>query len=348
MRTTTPHALTLALTLVTSAAGASPWTLPRGTIVVTGSYAYQTATREFLDAGTEQNFPLRGRYVGNSYGLTVRLAPIERLELELGVPLRTVTFVSDPVLLLPRPAGSTEGELDYYQRNVINLTRAASGIGDITAAARWRAQLLPFPLALELRAKIPTGYDGPQGTFGSNPQSRAEFISDVRRWVAPENVRDDVTLGDGQLDLGLNVLAGYAFRSRTFVRVDAGYNLRLGGAGDQILGALRAGQGIGERFLVYGWAQFAYTVTAGRVIGVSVAAIDPNVPAADYAGANNLLLREVRLERDQVDVGGGLIVRITRDIEINLGYARTLLGRNTAAVNSLSASLGVRTQLFGR
>lgn len=349
MRATLPLALASALPLALGAADAdaSPWTLPRGAIVVTGAYSYQTATEEFLDTGGARNFPLRGRYVGNNYSLNVRLAPVEGLELELGVPLRTVSYTSDPVLLLPRPAGSAEGELDYYQRNVINLTRSSSGLGDLAVAARWRARLRPFPLALELRAKVPTGYEPPQGTFGARPQTSQEFTSDVRRWVTPDNVRDDVTLGDGQLDLGLNVLLGYAFRTRTFVRVDAGYNLRLGGAGDQVVGALRAGQGLGDRVLLYAWGQLAYTVTEGRVIGVSVAAANPDLPASEYAGADNLLLRELRLERDQLDVGGGVIVRITRDIEINLGYARTLWGRNTAATNSLTASLGVRTQFMG-
>jgi len=39
-------------------------------------------------------------------------------------------------------------------------------------------------------------------------------------------------------------------------------------------------------------------------------------------------------------------VRLTRELEINLGYARTVWGRNTAAVDSLSLGLGVRTQFM--
>jgi hypothetical protein len=148
------------------------------------------------------------------------LAFLEGLELELGVPIRQVTYTGDPVLLLSRPDGSTESEIDYYQRNVINLSRATSGIGDLNLAARYRLVQRPFALALELRVKAPTGYAGPQGTFGDRPTTTAEFLSDVRRWVTPENVRDDVTLGDGQLDVGLNVLLGYAFPTRTFVRLD--------------------------------------------------------------------------------------------------------------------------------
>ncbi len=336
----------LAALVCTPSALASPWTLPRGTIALTGTFGYQSASQEFFENGTPRSFPLRGRYVGTAFNLGVRAAFIDGLEFELSVPIRQVTYTSDPVVLLDRPMGSTEPEIDYYQRNVLNLSRAASGLGDLNLAARYRLLQQPFALAAELRIKAPTGYSAPQGTFGDRPSSNAEFLADVRRWVTPENVRDDVTLGDGQLDASLGLLFGYAFRTRTFVRVDGAYNLRLGGAGHQVLTALRAGQGIGDRLLVYAWAQLAYTVTQGRVIGVSVAAADPNVPAADYMGANNLLLRELRLERDSFDIGGGLIVRLTQEVELNLGYSRTLWGRNTAAVDSLSLGLGVRTRFM--
>lgn len=325
---------------------ASPWTLPRGTVAFTGTFGYQTATQEFFDQGTPRNFPLRGRYVGTSFNLGVRASFIEGLEFELSVPIRQVTYTGDPVILLDRPMGSTQSELDYYQRNIINLSRAASGLGDLNLSARYRLLQQPFALAAELRIKAPTGYAPPQGTFGDRPSTNAEFLSDVRRWVTPENVRDDVTLGDGQLDTSIGLLFGYAFRTRTFVRVDGAYNIRFGGAGHQVLTALRAGQGIGERLLIYAWAQLAYTVTQGRVIGVSVAADNPDLPADQYVGANNLLLRELRLERDALDVGGGIIVRLTTEVELNLGYARTLWGRNTAAVDSLNLGLGVRTRFM--
>ncbi len=327
-------------------AWASPWTLPRGTIAFTGTFSYQTASQEFFEGGTPRNFPLRGRYTGTSFNLGVRAAFIDGLELEVSVPIRQVTYTSDPVLLLERPAGSTEREIDYYQRNVIDLSRATSGLGDLNLSARYRLLQQPFAMAAELRIKAPTGYAGPQGTFGDRPQTSAEFLSDVRRWVTPDNVRDDVTLGDGQLDASLGLLVGYAFRTRTFVRAGAAYNLRLGGAGHQVLGALSVGQSIGDRVLLYAWSQIAYTVTQGRLIGVSVAAINPDLPAADYLGANNLLLRELRLERDSLDVGGGVIVRLTREVEMNLGYSRTVWGRNTAATDSLSLGLGVRTQFM--
>jgi hypothetical protein len=275
----------------------------------------------------------------------MRVGLTDRLELEVGLPLRLVSYRSDPVLLLPRPAMSTEAELDFYQRNVLDLSRVARGLGDLTLAVRWRTPVRLLPLAVELRAKVPTGYAGPAGTFGDQPTTIEDFQRDLLRYVRPENVRDDVTLGDGQLDLQPSLLAGYAFPTRTFVRLDLGVNLRLGGAAQQWVGALRAGQQLGPRVLLYAYAQTALSLNDGRIIGVSVAATNPDLPANQYEGTNNLLLRTPRLERDNFDVGAGVIFRVLPEAELNFGYSRTLWGRNTALVDSFSVSLAVRAQV---
>ncbi len=321
--------------------------LPSGAMVFTGGYSFQTATREYFESGPVRNFPLNGRYTGSTFSMGLRAGLARNLELEFVLPVRVNSYESDPVVVLPRPAGMPGGEsdFDYYQRNIINLSRTASGIGDIFFAVRYRLAALPFPFAFELRAKIPTGYNGPSGTFGSTPRTREEFEANPYQFVTPANVRDDVTLGDGQVDLTPSLLFGYAFSTRTFVRADAGYNLRLGGAGHPVQGALRAGQSLGDRLLVYGWIQAAMTVTQGRVLGISVAAINPDLPAADYNATDNILLRELRFERDIIDVGAGLIVRLTPEVELNAGYQRTLWGRNTGQIDALNLSLAVRTRV---
>jgi hypothetical protein len=339
--------LASALGLVAPRADASPWTLPRGTIVFQGSFQYQTAGREFFEQGPSRAFPLQGRYVGNTFTLGLRAGITDRLELELALPIRTVAYTSDPVILAQRPSGSTESEGDFYRRNIINLSRTATGIGDLYLSARYRLALRPFALAIGLRLKAPTGYVGPSGTFGDRPQTASELASNLGRYVSPENVRDDVTLGDGQLDLMPELLLGYAFRTHTFLRVDLGFNGRFGGAGQQVVGAVRVGQAIGSAIVLYAWSQAYLSVTDGRVIGVSVAAQDPDLPASSYAGDRNLLLRELRLERDLVEVGMGVLVRINRDVELNLGYARGVWGRNVALTDSLFANLGVRARVPG-
>lgn len=341
-------ALVLAASLLAaSPALASPWTLPRGDLALSAWTSVQTARQEFFESGGARNFPLNGRYNGTTLGLTLRAGITDRLELEFGLPIRTVSYQSDPVVLNPQPPGSTESPMDYYQRNVINLSRNDSGIGDLTLAGRYRLLLEPLAMALELRFKFPSGYPGPSGTFGDEPRSAATFLADASRYASPENVRDDVTLGDGQVDITPSILLGYAFPTRTFLRLDAGYNVRLGAAGHQVVGAFRAGQFIGDVVLLYAWVQAAVNVTRGRVIGVSVAAQDPDLPAAQYVNDNNLLLRELRLERSNLDVGGGVIVRFTPSVELNLGYSRTLWGQNTAVVDQVFVSLGARTTLPG-
>jgi hypothetical protein len=135
-----------------------------------------------------------------------------------------------------------------------------------------------------------------------------------------------------------------SFDTGTFVRVEGGYNARFD-AGHQVLAALRAGQFVADWLLLYAGVGLAYTVTPGRVIGVSVAAEDPLLPADRYLGVENLFLREVRLQRDVLDVQGGAIFRITPEAELNVGYGRIVWGRNTAAVNSVFMTMSVRTDL---
>lgn len=340
-------ALGAAVALVPARAWASPWTLPQGHVVLDTSFNYQLATEEFLDDGGPQLFPLRGKYDASSVRLTARIGLTDQLELELAMPIVLVSYRSDPVILLPRDPASMQSDLDYYQENVIDLSRTAAGIGDIDLALRY--QWLgggPVVLATEARVKTPTGYDGPVGTFGDQPASIAEFTSDIPRFTRPGNVRDDVTLGDGQLDLSATLLLGYAITDRLFTRLDAGYKLRLGGAGDQFVGAVRAGYLFGEGFLVFASGGLVKTVGDADVIGVSVAAQDPSLPAAEYVGTNNLHLREVRLERDSVVIDVGVLLRVTAEVELKAAYQRVMWGRNTALTDGVTVGVAVRSDLL--
>ncbi|MBX3252163.1 MAG: hypothetical protein KF901_33625 [Myxococcales bacterium] len=340
-----PRLLTLALlsSLLASPASASPWTLRQGEIAITAAYDQQWASREYLDArGRDQPFSLNGSYRGSTVGLGIRAGFTDRLELEVQIPFKLVSYTADPVILIAAPEGA-EG-LDHYQDNVIDLSRAVQGVGDIRLYGRYNLLRWPLAVAIEGRLKAPAGYDRPAGTFGERPRNAQDFLDNIGTFVRPENVRDDVTLGDGQLDLGLSLLLGLSLPSRTFMRLDLGYDLRFG-AGDQLLGSFKIGQLFGPRFLAYADLRVAYAWQRGRVIGVSVAAIDPTLPATEYGGLTNLFLREVTLDRDEMVMALGGIVRITETVEINLGYQRTLWGRNTALVQGVYVTLGVRTRL---
>ncbi|MEM6954423.1 MAG: hypothetical protein AAF645_02010 [Myxococcota bacterium] len=337
-------AIVLGLLCASSVAEASPWTLRQGELAFVAAYDYQFARREFLDDNTSsQNFPLRGRFSASSITFGLRAGFTDRLEFEVRLPFRLVSYTSDPVILLLDPTSEPAG--DFFQENVIDLSRTRRGLGDVTLMGRYNLIRWPVALALEGVLKTPTGYEGPEGTFGENPESAQDFETNAGRFARPENVSDDVVLGDGQVDIALNMLFGVSFPTRTFIRADIGYNLRVG-AGDQVQGAFKVGQAIGQRLLFFAEMRFAHTVTQGELIGVSVAAVDPNLPAADYDGLTNLNLREVRLERDFVNVGAGGIVRLSDATELNLAYSRTIFGRNTAAINAFFAGVGVRVDLL--
>lgn len=326
-------------------AQASPWTLKEGQLILSAGFNHQIARQEFLDEGSAQNFPLNGSLNASSFSLGLRVGFTDNIEFEAVLPISVVNYESDPVVLLDQPEGSPQTALDYYQRNILDLSKSVSGVSDFILALRYGWLRNPIALATEIRVKAPTGYEGPAGTFGEQPTSNAEFVSEIRRFVTPENVTDDVTLGDGQLDLTVSMLLGYAARSGTFFRLGVGYNLRAGDAGDQLVGDLRVGQVLGRRFLAYAGVRGAYTVEEGRRIGISVAALDPDLPASEYGGTTNLLLREVTLDRDKLDLGAGVIVRMSPRLELNAGYEHTVLGRNTSAIHSLSISMAFRAEM---
>lgn len=334
-----------ALLLLAAPAMASPWTLGRGQLVVGAALDHQYADREYFERGGARRFPLRGRYQSTNYRIASRVGLTDRIELELAIPFRQVSYESDDVLLLPY-AGDGSG-FDYYQENIIDLGQDRAGIGDLEIAGRHAFVKGSLALATELRLKTPTGYDAPSGTFGDQPKTQKAFLDDPGRYVAPENVRDDVTLGDGQLDISASLLVGYGFASGTFARSDIGYNLRLDGAADQALASLKIGQSITDRFLVYAESRAAISVEKGRVIGISVAAEDPSLPASEYGGLDNLVLRELRLERDALDVGGGLLLRLHENVELSAGFIATLWGHNTAATRTFYSGLSARTDLGG-
>lgn len=337
--------LQLAVVVLFGSVAQAQWTLPRGDLALVTTYDYTSGDREYLGDHRERRFPLGGQYRASTLTLGARAGITDRIEVELSVPLRLVSYRSSPVILL-EPMDLMGSGLDFYQENILDFDQSRIGVGDIWLTGRYGFyRKHPLALALEGRVKIPTGYDAPQGTFGDEVTTAEDFRNRAGEITAPGNIRDDVTLGDGQVDLNVNFLLGASFRSRTFVRLDAGYNLRFG-AGDQVLAAAKAGQQLGERFLVYGELRFAYTVTQGPLIGVSVAAQDPSLPPESYRGLNNLLLRELRLERDAFNITLGSILRLTETAEVNFGYSQTLWGRNTLVARTFYVGVGVRTNLL--
>jgi hypothetical protein len=91
--------LVLALALPATAAWASPWTLQRGQVVFQGRYDYESATEEFKDTrGDAEVFPLAGEYRASTYTFGARVGLTDALEVEVSLPIKLVTYSSDPVI----------------------------------------------------------------------------------------------------------------------------------------------------------------------------------------------------------------------------------------------------------
>ena len=136
-------------TLSPSAASASPWTLHRGEIALVAGYDYQFARQEFLEAGVRQNFPLEGQYSASTLTLGLRAGFTDRLEFGLQLPLKLVSYTSDPVILLSDGSMSIDS-LDYYQENIIDLSRTQQGIGDIWLSGRYNLLRTALAIAIEV------------------------------------------------------------------------------------------------------------------------------------------------------------------------------------------------------
>jgi hypothetical protein len=323
-------------------ATASPWAIPEGKLVLGSRVQYQFANDEFLDARSEQTFPLNGFFQSTILELQGRLGLARGVDVELELPLKTVSYSSDPVILQP----TGEAEADVFQENVIDLSQERTGFADLKLGFRYQFLFQPFAMSFQTILEVPLGYDGPAGTFGERPRTDEEFLENVGRFVRPENVQDDVTLGDGQMNIRLRLHAGHVTPFGLFVRGMGGYVIRLDRAGDEMEAELRLGQAFARRWLLYFGGFLSMAVEKGRVIGISVAAQDPTLPAADYGGTFNLLLRELRLERDLASIGGGLIYRLSPKAEINLNYERIVWGRNVSAVHALGLTVATRQDVF--
>lgn len=329
MRCLSLFALPFALALAPSLAKASPWTLPKGTVVIGLGAEYQVATQETLQDSSEvRDYPLSGRFESQTLRLKLRAGFTSRLEMEMQLPIKAVQYHSD--LMLPRNPDGTpvliteeEDPARAGQAKVMNFNRHEVGPADLLLAARYRLGEGRLPAALQLQLKAPMGYDKPAGT------------------VENGKVVDDVALGDGQLDVAASVLLGYAFPSRTFVRMDAGYRLRLGGAGDEVIGMLKLGQMLPGNVLVFVESRASYHVQQGDVLGTTVVTIDPDAPVSP----NNMEERDRRLQRDMVLAGAGGLWRITPTVEMQVGYVTPAWSRNLAVTHTVYVSMGVRTDL---
>jgi hypothetical protein len=324
---------------------ANPWLLPPGTMVISARYDYAYADQEFLaNDGTLTPFSLNGEYQSSSYTLGARIGISDYFEIEASLPLKSVSYEADPLILLPSSASGEEA-FDYYQENIIDFNQSITGFGDLSLAARFRTSVYPIASSIELKLTAPTGYRGPQGTFGSSPTTVEQFVEDVGDYVKPSNIRDDVTLGDGVFSFQPIIHLGFGTSTGFFVRTSSGILFRNQGAGEIFTSEFKVGQLFTSWFLVYAGIYVEKTITKGRPIGISVAAEDAKLPAADYVGLNNLKPIMVSLDRDLTILPLGVLFRPLPKVDIVFTYAPVLQGRNVAKSQSFSMGISLVNEL---
>jgi len=286
---------------------------------------------EWLINGNYQSFPLNGRFFGANLRASARYGITDRLEIGGEFALTHVQYDSDEIYfgadLVPNFDEVTSNA--EIAANITSLDRRVTGLGDIQLYARYRLtpdSLWRFVATPELHFKIPTGYERPAGTFSDDDFS--------------EGVADDVTLGDGQIDITALMHFGLIPHPRWFNRFSVGFRLRLFGPGQQVLASYKTGVRIGTFLIPYGELAITHSVTEGKVVGTTFATNRPETPAAEF-GADDLLLLEWRADRSHLQPRFGVIF-VQPKWEVDISFTTTVWGINVAQAQVVSMGVTVK------
>jgi len=312
-----------------SVASASPWTLGQGNVALKLSTDVQYADREFVIQRDLQRFPLDGRYWGGNFRTDLRYGVSDRVEIGGSLAFAYASYTSDEVFFGEGVFDTTQtpGSPQSVRANIQSFDQTAVGLGDLRLFVRSR--LTPIGravVATEVGAKIPTGYRQPSGTFEDDSPS--------------EGLIDDVTLGDGQMDLHAMLLTGFSPTWDWFIRFDVGGRARFFGPAPQVIGAFKTGYRVTPGFLPYIFADAQVSIGEGRVIGQSFIATDPSVDAINFEFASVAPV-DLTLDRSSVVPGIGAIFALgDRDIDVNYSYV--VWGQNTAQLHMFSVGTNLK------
>jgi len=316
---------------VPAVASASPWTLKKNTVTFRVGADFQWANQEWLITGAYQQFPLNGSYFAANLRGAVRYGITDRLEIGGELALSHVQYDADEIYfgdpLVPNFDATTSNA--EIAANITSLDRRATGVGDVQIYVKYRITpdtIWRFVATPELHLKIPTGYTRPAGTFQDD-----DFT---------EGVADDVTIGDGQLDVTGLMHFGLIPHPRWFNRLSVGFRLRLFGPGPQVIASYKTGVRIGTFLIPYGEIALTHTVAKGKTVGTTFATANPEIPAAEFT-ADDLLLLEWRPDRSHLQPRFGVIF-VQPKWEVDLSFTTTVWGINVAQVNTVSAGVTIR------
>ncbi len=307
--------VTLYVPLILSA---SPWTLPENKMALSLFYDYQFADQEYLENAEAQNFPLNGQFAANTLRFDIRYGVSDRLELSLGMSFKDITYSADPAII-EFPEGAEFASLPVARGEILNFNRKASGISDIFPALRYNISKGIILVTSETKVKLPSGYKQPSSTLNEKGV-----------------IVDDVTLGDGQIDIEESILFGsFINASKTFFRVDMGGRLRFGEPGHQLFGGIKIGQFIGSRFVVTASVDGAITVVEGDPIGTSFVASSGNLTAQNVT-TEQIIPKPLFLDKDLLSLGLGALFVIQEGVEVQLSANQFIGGRNIPVITTFT------------
>ena len=310
---------------VPHSADASPWTLPEDTLVLSTGFDVQFAGDEFLNTGTRQAYPLGGQFFSTSLGFGVRFGLSDRVELSARTSVSYLSHEAGEAYFGPSP--DEAGSLEEIRGGILSFDRQVAGLGDIWLHLRYR--MTPrqrFVATLEFHVKAPTGYQTTTGPTSERDEPLETESGNV--------IIDDVGLGDGQLDVGAQLLFGYAAAAGWFLRTEGGVRARFFGPGHQALAALKFGGRVMDAWVPYVATDFTYTFTDGEVVGQVWTTDVPETDPIDFS-IDDVVTRDQTFDRSVLRVSIGSIVTLA-DQEIDISYSFIPWGENVAQLHILA------------
>lgn len=310
-------------------ASASPWTLPQHDLSISTELGFASSRYEYLSDGRYLRYPLDGRFTSSTLALGFRYGFTDNFEMSVKPTFKLVSYEADSLVASGGPYDpNSELTLDEARARTLDFDETRLGAGDMDIAARYNLHRGYIMVTPEVSAKIPLGYQPPRETFVD---------------TATLERGDDVTLGDGQIDItGALLLGAYIPWTKTFIRADAGYRHRFGSPGDQFVASAKAGQFLSENVIIFAGTRFVETVTDGDVIGLTF-----NDPLEQDAETFDNTLTEqnpLTLDRSFVSVEAGAIVKLSK-VELQLSFEEVVDGANYSDLRSVN--FGVVTNFPG-
>lgn len=313
-------------------ASASPWTVGKDQASVGLTYDFSHAGQEYLPAGKYeglQQFPLEGEFSSSRLSFETRYGFSDKVEGGLELSFKQVSYQSEPFFKGQPSSFESREELYGGDSGVFDFSETRIGAGDFHFFGRYNfwSKGNVVKLTTDTDLKLPAGYEEPGGTFEEDQPN-------------PASIEDDVTLGDGQVDLTQKLLFGaYVVPTRSFIRADAGYRFRFGDPGDQVVGGLKIGQNIAKSFVLFAGTEGEMTITNGEAIGKSFISTEPDAAPWELRGGEggNIKPIPIFLDKDLVKFTAGAIFQIS-SAELQFSYSQVLWGRNIPALKTASVS----------